>query len=336
MRAALAVALCSGVLAAQSPTVVTVGPAGNPIREGTPRFTVTTSGFTPAQLPLQLNLEVSLTADFTSLWADTTVNGSSATIVIPRLLPQNTPIWWRSIARTAQGSPVVENAIGPRQTSEWVTLEFPNDRAGNTLTTTRPTFRWRAVEIHPPIEPWRYRFYVTRTNDGVHALIHTPLFDSVYTSPVELESNTSYYWKLDAIAGTGDSITVRSNASFVILSPNAPSATVLFQPFPNPFPNDVVSKSCIWFDIKSVTDVRLDVRDLRGNHVKRIFPSAELQTFAPGRYGRETFGSPTGCDQRFTWDGTDARGRMVSAGVYLIVFEAGGVRTVKRVLFRGR
>jgi hypothetical protein len=335
MRAAVAVALCSGVLAAQTPSVTTAGPAGNPILEGTPRFSITTSGFTPAQLPLQLRLEVSLTADFTSLWADTTVTGSSATIVIPRLLPQNTPVWWRTIARTAQGQPVVENAIGPRLTSEWVRLIFPNSPAGNTLTTTRPTFEWTAVEIHPPIPSWRFRLTIRRKNDGF-AVFNTSTEGTRYTTEFPLESNTSYFWQLDAIAGTGDSIRVTSSATFVILSANAPSATVLFQPFPNPFPNSVVAKTCVWFDIKSVTDVRLNVLDLRGNHVKRIFPSSELQTFAPGRYGRETFGAPTGCDQRFTWDGSDDRGRTVAAGVYLIVFEGDGVRTVKRVLFKGR
>lgn len=334
LYAVVALVVTGAALAAQSPGVTTVGPVGSPIREGTPRFTITTSGFTAGQLPLQLKLEVSLNANFTSLWADTTVTGTSATIVIPRLLPQGVQIWWRTVARTAQGLPVVENATGPRQTSPWVTLVFPASPVGNTLTTTFPTFEWSAVEIHPPVADWR--FVLTVRRGAVVAYTATVTGETSLTPTIELESNTSYFWYLDAIAGTGDSIRVTSPASFVILSANAPSATVLFQPFPNPFPNAIVTKTCIWFDIKAVTDVRLNVLDLRGNQVKRIFPSSELQTFAPGRYGRETFGAPTGCDQRFTWDGTDDRGRMVSAGVYLVVFEANGVRTVKSVLFRGR
>jgi hypothetical protein len=240
------------------------------------------------------------------------------------------------VARTAQGSPVVENATGPRRTSDWVTLVAPNNPTGNTLTTTRPTFQWASVQLYAPVAPWRYHIYITRTNGGIPA-INSNLGDvATYTSAIELESNTSYFWRLDAIAGTGDSITLTSSASFVILNPNAPSATVMFQPFPNPFPNDVVTKTCVWFDLKRQTDVKLDVLDLRGNHVRRIFPSAELQTFTPGRYGREVFGAPTGCDSRFTWDGTDDRGRTVKSGVYLIQFSGDGVSTIKRVLFKGR
>jgi hypothetical protein len=335
MRAALAVALCSGVLAAQSPGVSTAGPPGNPIRQGTPRFTITTSGFTAAQLPLQLNLEVSLNADFTSLWADTTVTGSGATIVIPRLLPQNVQIWWRTVVRTAQGSPFVENAIGPRSTSTWLSLVSPNSPTGNTLTTLRPTFRWAAVEIFPPVEPWRFTVEVARRADGLVVMSLNTTEDSA-TAFADLESNTSYTWSVTGTVGADETLRVTSASTFVIISASAPIATVMFQPFPNPFPTPLLERTCVWFDLKAQADVKLEVLDLRGNRVARIFPGRGFTTFPPGRYGRDVFGGESGCDQRFTWDGTDSRGRVVPAGVYLIVFSGGGVTTRKQVLFRGR
>jgi hypothetical protein len=122
----------------------------------------------------------------------------------------------------------------------------------------------------------------------------------------------------------------------VITSANAPIATVLFQPFPNPFPNDRLTATCIWFDLKAQATVRLDILDLRGNQVSRIFPGRGFETFPPGRYGRDVFGGDTGCDQRFRWEGTDDAGRTVRPGVYLVRLRAGGVETTKRVLFRGR
>ncbi|HEV8410256.1 MAG TPA: hypothetical protein VGQ30_07090, partial [Gemmatimonadaceae bacterium] len=66
------------VTAQTSGTAVVTGPPGNPVRDGTPAFTITTSGFLPAELPLQIELQVATAADFSSLFADTTVTGNSA------------------------------------------------------------------------------------------------------------------------------------------------------------------------------------------------------------------------------------------------------------------
>jgi len=323
--------------AAQSRTVSVNGPAGNPIRDGTPQFSLAASGFPAAELPLQMRLEVSLSVNFAPpLWADTSVTGSAATIVIPRLLPPNTSVWWRVVATNAAGELFVSNAEGPRQTLPWVSLIHPNNLNGTSLSTLRPTFLWSSVAIHPPVAPWRYTIVISRSLDGIPVVTGT-LTDTTYTPFADLESNTSYRWAVSAVAGTGDSVRVINASSFVIASANAPIATVMFQSFPTPFPTDRLQATCIWFDLRRQSAVTLDVLDLRGNRVRRILPGRGLGgTLPPGRYGRVTLGSDNGCDERLTWDGTDESGRSVQPGVYLIRFTGDGVTTVRKVLFRGR
>jgi hypothetical protein len=341
MRAGVAVTLVAlAAASARAQNVVTAGPAGNPVTDGTPRFVITTTGFLPAQLPLQLRLQVSLTSDFAGpFWADTTVTGSTATIVIPRLLPPRTNIYWRTIARTAQGTLNTENATGPRPTSDWISLISPNNPNGNIFETSRPPFVWNAVRLRPPVSAWRFTLQVRKKIDGFVERSDSPPdtgFTNVWQVTSDLESNTPYYWSLTAVASTGDSVTVTNQGSFTITSSSAPIATVMFQPFPNPFPNDRLAATCIWFDLRTTTDVKLDVLDLRGNHVKRILPGNGLASLGPNRWGRDQVGGSAGCDSRFQWDGTDDRGRTVRPGVYLIQFVGDGVTTRKRVLFKGR
>jgi len=114
-------------------------------------------------------------------------------------------------------------------------------------------------------------------------------------------------------------------------------ATVLYVPFPNPFPNARVSSTCIWFDLRALSEVRLDVLDIRGNHVARILPGRGLgPLFPPSRYGRAAVGSDSGCDDRLTWDGRDDNGRAVPMGVYIIRFRGDGLTLTHKVLWKGR
>ena len=342
--AALAFVATGAGAQSTSGSAVVTGPAGNPIHDGTPAFTITTSGFLPAELPLQIELQVATTADFSALFADTTVSGSSASIVIPRLLPQKINIWWRAKIRTAQGANVVTNAVGPRQTSQWLTLISPNGLNGTTLDTTLPQFLWTAAATHAPVGRWQFTLTVSSTSDGIAVSTDVtpdttsgPLSLMSFVPPVPLETNTSYLWSVSAVLSTGDSIRLQSVSTFVIQSSNAPLATVLYQNFPDPFPIGRIATTCIWFDLKNQASVRIDILDLRGNHVARIAPSRGLgPILTPGRYGRAAVGSDSGCDDRFTWDGTDDIGRTVPAGVYLVRFVGDGVTSTKKLLFRGK
>ena len=78
LRLSTAVA-AAGALAGQGRSVAIVGPTGNPLREATPRFVISTSGFTAADAPVRLRVQVALSADFAApFFADTTVTGTSA------------------------------------------------------------------------------------------------------------------------------------------------------------------------------------------------------------------------------------------------------------------
>lgn len=342
MRGGLAALLLIAASAgAQIHSVTVAGPAGNPLQDATPRFTISTAGFLASDAPVQLRLQLSLTSDFVApLLADTTVTGTAAVVVVPRLLPPQVSVFWRAIAQTAQGTLVASNAVGPRRTSRWLSLISPNNLNGSTVGTQRPAFLWTSPTIHPPVTPWRYTIVISRSSDGL-AVVTGTLSDTVYTPFSDLETNTSYRWAVSAVAGTGDNVRVINASSFVIASANAPIATILFQSFPTPFPTDRLQATCIWFDLKQQADVNVDILDVRGNHVARILPGRGLGlgsagTLPPGRYGRAAFGSDRGCDERLAWNGTDSRGRVVPAGIYLIKFTGDGVTETKRVLFRGR
>jgi hypothetical protein len=114
----------------------------------------------------------------------------------------------------------------------------------------------------------------------------------------------------------------------------APAATLLYQNFPNPFPSAASATTCVWFDLAEGGATTLDVYDLRGNRVRRIFPApGESPQLPAGRYGRGTGGA--GCDGRFTWDGTDRGGRRVPSGVYLLRLRTDDDALVRKIVFTG-
>ena len=114
----------------------------------------------------------------------------------------------------------------------------------------------------------------------------------------------------------------------------APPATLLYQNFPNPFPTATSSTTCVWFDLATAGPAALEVYDLRGNRVRRLFPVAgEDAHLAAGRYGRGAGGA--GCDGRFTWDGTGEDGGRVPSGVYLLRLRAHGAGHARKILFTG-
>jgi hypothetical protein len=320
---------------------VVLGPAGSPIHDGNPAFTITTTGVQAADLPLQITLQLATRSDFGgTLLVDSTVTSSgAANIVVPRLLPEHISVWWRARVRTTPGNLCFSDGSGPHTTSSWLTLISPNGLNGSTVDTKTPTFVWSSVFVRPPLAPWSYFLAIVRTIDGIpveNATLNVPP-DTAFTSLLDLESNVSYRWYVVAKDATGDSVRVNSFASFVIFDPNAPIATVLYQNFPNPFPTARIETTCIWFDLAHPSDVKLDVLDLRGNYVAKLLPGRGLgPVLPPGRYGRAATGADSGCDERFTWDGRDAGGRTVPPGVYLVRFQGDGKRLTKPVVWKGR
>lgn len=338
--AAVAVVIAAAPIAAQTtPTVVVTGPFANPITDGIATFSIRTADFAPADLPLRLELQVSTKPDFSGvLFADTTVDGSSADIVIPRILPGSGELYWRAFALTARAGSVPSLITGPRAAPTHLKLLSPNNPAGQLLTTRRPTFVWHASNIPPAVGAWDFELHVELTSTGLTTIIASTS-DTTLTLAADLEANTSYRWRVRArVRATGDSVEVASTATFVIQPNDAPLATLLLTPFPQPFPTPTSSSTCIWFDLQNAGPVMLDVIDfVHGLPVRQIVPGRDVGGSLPaGRYGRPFPGATSGCDDRFSWDGTDRNGRVVPAGLYIIRLVAGGRRYTKTVQFRGR
>jgi hypothetical protein len=333
-----AILVLSTSLRAQSARVEVEGPVGNPIRAAAGVFTVRAIDFGPADLPLELRLEVATSPTFeVGRLVDTTVAGPVATIVIPRLLPADSLLYWRATALTARAGAFPSAITGPRTVAPHLALIAPNNAAGQSLSTRRPTFTWRSSTMPASLPPWDFELRVESSTLG-NPVIIARTNDTTFTAIESLETNTSYRWRVIArFPASGEQLQVQSAGSFVVRSDDAPLATLLYQNFPNPFPTATVDRTCIWFDLERTGRVELDILDLRGQPVKRVLPSATIpQPMIAGRYGRPPAGAAGGCDPDFTWDGRAEDGRTVPAGIYLVRFRADGKQELRRIVFHGR
>jgi len=114
--------------------------------------------------------------------------------------------------------------------------------------------------------------------------------------------------------------------------------TLLFQNFPNPFPNAQTGQTstCIWFDLANPGQVKLDILDILGHVVRRLIPGTVYGPFLrSGRYGRPLSTDVVGCDPALEWDGTAADGRPVPRGIYLAKLETPDGVLFKRIVYLG-
>ena len=117
---------------------------------------------------------------------------------------------------------------------------------------------------------------------------------------------------------------------------STPGITLLYQNFPNPFPNGTSMTTCLWFDLRVEDAVTLGIYDLRGRLVRTIVPSPLVSRVLPaGRYGRQSAGTNGGCDPAFAWDGRGSDGNRVPPGVYLARLYADGRWQSRKIVFRG-
>ena len=325
-------------------TVTVIGPADpDTVRSPTPTFTIRAEGFQPADGPVALRLQIGGDPRFQSdVLVDTTVSADaatgSATLTLPRPLPDRRRVYWRAVARTPLGDSAVSAVVGPPVVAPWLRLLTPNAPAGTTLDVLRPRFVWSSAPVAEPPGPWRYTFELFGDPDRPPLIRAAGLSDTTFTPALDLETNRPYRWRVTARLASGDSARVESAATFVVFDPGRPLATVLFQNFPNPFPTASSPTTCIWFDLREQSDVRLDIYDLRGNLVRTLIPSPGVSAvLLPGRYGRGSAERPdSGCDPQLSWDGVARDGRVVPAGVYLVRLVANGAAKTNKIVFRGR
>jgi hypothetical protein len=346
-RVAARWALTLGVLAAHALTARAVGaqsvtmetPGTRELHSVTPAFTLNAFGFGDSR-PLRVVVQMSRTSDFSSnLLVDSTyfTNDTISTVQITRLLPSETNVFWKARVSAPNGRTAESPVGGPRLVPPWLILVSPNSPAGDIVDTRRPLFTWSSADAVPALGTWRYEFEIT--TGGSSALAATGLTDTTYTPSSDLQTNTSYRWRVRATLGSSGSIILNSKGTFIVADEPLPTRTLVYQNFPNPFPSSVAFATCFWFDVAEPgARISLDVLDLRGNKVRTIIPGADgQQDFLAGRYGQGTPGAGSNCSNRFVWDGTGYDGRTVAPGVYLLRFQAGlGTPIFRRMLFLGR
>ncbi|MDQ6885893.1 MAG: hypothetical protein M3068_01230 [Gemmatimonadota bacterium] len=327
---------------ASGPIVTIAGPTEDTLRAITPAFTLRGSGFADSDHPITLRAQIAREPSFAGpLLFDSATrspDGDSVTVTLRRPLPQGALIYWRALAISASGTSIVSTVHGPQVVPRWLSLLSLNAPNGSTVESSRPSLFWTSPELSSPPGPWVYDLSVRAGGSTREVVRATGLLDTSFTLPFDLESNFPYRWSVTARLLTGDSVRVQSAGTFVILSAGAPIATLLFQNFPNPFPNINSRVTCIWFDLRRPSLVRLEVLDLRGTRIRTLVPSTQLPTQLPaGHYGRSSAADGgSGCDARFAWDGLADNGQIAPAGVYLLRLEADGTTSTRKMLFRGR
>jgi hypothetical protein len=302
-----------------------------------PQVTVASSGVPAGTGATTIRLEVARDAAFQSTFIVDAKLTDLAIFALPRLLPERTVVFFRAtlIDQTGQ-SITATTASFPVRT--WLRLISPN-RLTNLLFTRRPQFVWNVSSLTLPPGPWSFDISVVNVGTNqVDFFVPLGVSDTAFVFPQDLESNTSYKWRVRARAvnsSVNDEVTVTSQGTFVIQSSDQPTSTIFYQNFPNPFPTARSAVTCFWFDLAERATVRLTIYDLRLREVKNIIPGALGSNLPAGAYGRPSDQTQS-CDNRIIWDGTDDRGRVVPRGVYLARFQAGSVSETKKILFVGR
>jgi hypothetical protein len=191
------------------------------------------------------------------------------------------------------------------------------------------------MDLPAPAGPFTFHLQVFLDREGEVVADHPGLDGTRFAVAQPLPFNLPLRWRVIAKARSGRADTVTSVAPFVVTGGANPPVTILYQNFPNPFPNpdEGIQGTRIWFDLATETKVDLAVYDLRGRLVRTLIPGRGCGPveLPPGLYGRD--GPPSDPCVTLTWEGRDDGGRRVSPGVYLLRLRAGGVVDVRRVVF---
>jgi hypothetical protein len=320
------------------PTGVSLAaPDAGPLPTVAPTFRWRVEGPPADAGPTTYRLKIALDSTLSRLVLDTTV--ATTSLAPPTPLASGLRIWWRVVASNALG--VVESTTvrGPSLSPAWVSLLTLASSAGASIRDSLPRFVWSSPPVPTPPGPWLYDVdvYPSSRGPGLAVASARGLADTTFQPTTPLERNLPFRWRVVAHL-RGDSEIVTSPGAFVVLDESAPAATLLFQNFPNPFPNPAtgLSTTCIWFDVAQAGEVRLEIFDLRGRLVRRLAPTADVPAQLPaGRYGRPATAAPGTCDPRFAWDGRGDDGGYVRAGVYVYRLSAPGFSGSRRLVFQG-
>jgi Subtilase family len=303
-----------------------------------PEFNFPVSLVHPSLRPVRYRLEIARDSTFNDIIYRDSVS-EAFKIVVTRPLHPAAKLWWRVVARAALGITRTSPASVPFTVPSWVRLLTPDPTQATFVNQTRPELAWAPLAAPAPIGPLVYDVEVLSNLTGLPV---QPAQRNLTTSTIRvaepLVPNTAYRWRVVARTRLGDADTVESTNPFVVTSDTAPPATLLYQNFPNPFPNLEAGRSGtqIWFDIADTATVELTVHDQRGRLIRRLIPaeaSCGTVTLEPGIYGRAGPLEPNDPCVATSWDGRDASGRTVARGIYLLRLRANGRDFFKNMVF---
>jgi len=285
--------------------------------------------------PMTYRLRLAEDTTFGTVVLDTTLTETEVQLETP--LQPGVAFVFEVTAVSADSAAFTHRSNETYVAPEWVSLATLNEPAGTTIRTRRPTLQWTSPGVVSPPGPFVYDVAIVRVDNGVATQEADDITETSYVPTVDLDLNTPYWWRVVARLGS-DSVLVESEGSFVIVDESLPTATLLFQNFPNPFPNEAmgVASTCIWFDLAQDDDATLDILDMRGHVVRNLVPSTVFPRTVPaGRYGRGQFGDTGRCDPRLEWDGTASDGSTVPRGIYPVRLKTTNGTFFKRIVFLG-
>jgi hypothetical protein len=323
--------------AATFPYGVVIGsPMDTLLASVTPSFTWSVGVVPTFANPITYHLIVARqdTAASTTL-ADTLLQGSQVTITTAQRPGARLSFTLQASAADS----VVLTAGGSTQyvVPAWASLLTLDDPGGSTVRDPRPTLHWSAPVVTSPPGPFTFdvEIYRTDTQEVVSRILS--LDSTTWAPSSDLELNTPYRWRVISHLGPDTAIT-ESQGAFIVVDGSIPPLTLLFQNFPNPFPNLSIGEAttCFWFDLAHPGVVRLDILDVRGHLVRTLVPSdAYSEPLAAGRYGRPGGGAGGRCDAALEWDGRAADGDYVLRGIYLAKLSTPDGVFFKRIVFLG-
>jgi subtilisin family serine protease len=314
--------------------VTAIAPVTGPLASITPTFSWTAGAVPPFATPVTYRLRIARDSGLAAPVVDTTLTDVEN---YDLRLPQKpgTPLFWRVDATAVTGDTASTGRVGPLAVPAWATLTSLNDPAGAVTDSVQPTFTWTSPGVAAPPGPFSYDLFVQRVADPFPAFGVPGLTVTTFRMPQPLERNAAYRWYVVAHVGT-DTTLVSSRGPFLVLDESVPAATLLYQNFPNPFPDAGRDSTCLWFDLAMTGLAQVEILDLRGHSVRRFVPGPDFPSLlTAGRYGRGQPGGAT-CDPRLMWDGRTDDGRLLPAGVYLYKLKAPGIVLFKRIVFRGK
>lgn len=302
-----------------------------------PVMLVQATPLAPELQPSTITLELATERQFRAPFLVLSGSGNSASFLVDSLLAQQSVVFFRARLIDKNGSVQAEQIVS-HPVRSWLRLVAPIRASNDVLFTNEPQFVWSSPAITLPPGPWQYQLTVTNTATGVPEF-SVGVSDTVFTPSTPLQACTSYQWHVQATAVNGNAnsqLAVNAPGTFVIQTADCPTATIFYQNFPNPFGRGALQPvTCFWFDLARTATVKLTIYDLRLRVVRHIVPGPLGTELGAGAYGRQGDGSQGGCDARLSWDGKDDAGRVVPPGVYVAVFDADGVHSVKKMIFQG-